>query len=176
MQLRGECIALLSTIVGEAVARTRPRRCYTMRVLGADFPPLYLLRSGLALGDRAAAALGTLMAQGGSPCLRQLDLRANEITDVGAAQLAEGIELNRSVTHLLVSDNNITDHGALALARALYKNRSLTVLWLDGASCSNLLALKPAANAHRNVLLRARLRQSIIRPGHDSKVSGGCRQ
>ena len=80
------------------------------------------------------------MAQGGSPCLRQLDLRANEITDAGAAQLAEGIELNRSVTHLLVSDNNITDHGALALARALYRNRSLTVLWLDGASLVNLIA------------------------------------
>jgi Ran GTPase-activating protein (RanGAP) involved in mRNA processing and transport len=73
------------------------------------------------------------MVQNEGPCLRQLDLRANEISDAGAAQLAEGIELNHSITHLLISDNRITDHGALALARALYRNRSLTVLWLDGA-------------------------------------------
>lgn len=75
------------------------------------------------------------------PCLRHLDLRANEISDAGAAQLAEGIELSRSITHLLISDNNITDRGALALARALYRNRSLTVLWLDGAWFAMLVAL-----------------------------------
>ena len=75
------------------------------------------------------------------PCLRHLDLRANEISDAGAAQLAEGIELSRSITHLLISDNNITDRGALALARALYRNRSLTVLWLDGAWFVMLVAL-----------------------------------
>lgn len=100
-----------------------------------------LLWPGLALGDRAASALGALMVQSQRTCLMRIDLRANEISDAGAAQLAEGIELNRSVTHLLISDNNITDHGALALARALYRNRTLTVLWLDGAAFTTLKSL-----------------------------------
>jgi len=98
-----------------------------------ELPPR-LLWLGLALGDRAAFALGALMISSDGPCLRQLDLRANEISDAGAAQLAEAIELNGSVTHLLLSDNCVTDHGALALARALYRNHSLAVLWLDGAA------------------------------------------
>jgi hypothetical protein len=143
LQLQGEWI---STELHGATAHALrvPLRCYycastrdgRLTVLGVEFLPrcANLLRPGLALGDRAASALSALMVQHEGPCLRQLDLRANEISDAGAAQLAEGIELNRSITHLLISDNNITDHGALALARALYRNRSLTVLWLDGAS------------------------------------------
>jgi len=81
-----------------------------------------------------------LLQGDGGPPLRQLDLRANEISDVGATRLAEGIELNNTVTHLFLSDNCVTDQGALALARALYRNRSLTVLTLDGARGAALCA------------------------------------
>ena len=47
--------------------------------------------------------------------------------------LADGIELNSTVTHLLLSDNAVTDQGARALAQALCRNRCLSELWLDGA-------------------------------------------
>lgn len=130
---------------------------------------------GLALGDCAASALAARMARCESPCLRQLDLRANEISDAGAAQLAEGIELSRSITHLLISDNNITDHGVLAIARAIYRNRSLTVLWLDGAS----FHVRSAGGSSQRldmVCCSGHDRKSNVRPGHNGDISGSCCQ
>jgi len=91
-----------------------------------------LALAGRALGDGVAAALGALMQQPDAP-LRRLDLRGNAIGDLGAARLADGIELNSTVTHLLLSDNAVTDQGARALAHALCRNRCLSELWLDGA-------------------------------------------
>ena len=91
-----------------------------------------LALAGRVLGDGVAAALGALMQQPNAP-LRRLDLRGNAIGDLGAARLADGIELNSTVTHLLLSDNAVTDQGARALAHALCRNRCLSELWLDGA-------------------------------------------
>lgn len=139
LQLRGERLSQpISAIAACWRQIRRPPRCSPVLSFSAvgNLP-----RPGLALGDRAAAALASLMVRCEGPCLSRLDLRANEISDAGAAQLAEGIELSRSITHLLMSDNHITDRGALALARALYRNRSLTVLWLDGAWFAMLVAM-----------------------------------
>jgi Ran GTPase-activating protein (RanGAP) involved in mRNA processing and transport len=65
-----------------------------------------------------------------------LNLRSNNIGDVGAAAIANALGSNKSLTHLWLDDNSIRDVGIEALARALQLNDSLEQLGLGGSNMS----------------------------------------
>lgn len=59
----------------------------------------------------------------------QLYVNDCDISDIGAAYLAEGLRANRSLARLGVAGNHITDRGAQALAGALTANKMLSTVW-----------------------------------------------
>ena len=61
-----------------------------------------------------------------------LDLSHNNISDVGATDLAQALHHNSTLKELYLSHNNISDAGATALAQALHHNSTLNILILHG--------------------------------------------
>ena len=53
----------------------------------------------------------------------------NNIGDPGAIAIAKALEVNASVTELLLGGNEIGDQGATAIANAIAVNASLNMLW-----------------------------------------------
>ena len=52
-------------------------------------------------------------------------LDRNQIGDIGARGLAEGLRVNRSLWNLRLNNNRIGDEGASALREALRENNTL---------------------------------------------------
>ena len=57
--------------------------------------------------------------------LKKLNLSHNEITSVGALHISKGLEINRSLHFLNLSDNMIDDEAANALLNAINNNEGL---------------------------------------------------
>ena len=57
--------------------------------------------------------------------LGYLNLGANEIGDEGAAAIAKALEVNKTLTELILWGNEIGDEGASALAKGLTVNATL---------------------------------------------------
>ena len=66
--------------------------------------------------------------------ITKLDLFRNNITDRGAATLAEMLKENRTLQQLAVGGNSIGDGGATALAEMLKENKTLQQLDVSGNS------------------------------------------
>ena len=86
------------------------------------------------VSDEGAAALAGALR---SPtcALVELHLNGNQISDVGAKQLAAALLANAnasSLTALSLDKNHITDAGAAALAGAVERGRTLRMLTLNG--------------------------------------------
>ncbi|CBN77933.1 Hypothetical leucine rich repeat protein [Ectocarpus siliculosus] len=80
------------------------------------------------VGADGAAALGDMLKVNSS--IASLSLEWNNIgtCDEGLQRLADGLEVNRSLTALVLCNNHITAQGASCLARALRANNTLTDL------------------------------------------------
>lgn len=63
--------------------------------------------------------------------LRNLDLAWNDIGSGGASNLAEALQLNKSLAKLDLTANSVQDHGGQRLASALYTNMTLQMLLLN---------------------------------------------
>ena len=85
-----------------------------------------LCLEGNAVGDLGAASLAELVKK-----LRYLNLRLNEIGDMGAIALANALEQHPKLHYLNLERNLIGDEGAMALAHALEKTDSLKTLNLE---------------------------------------------
>ena len=76
--------------------------------------------------DRGAAVLAEVLKE--NIMLQQLDVRGNSIGNGGAIALAEMLKENRMLQQLDVNHNSIGDGGATALAEMLKENRTLQQL------------------------------------------------
>jgi len=83
---------------------------------------------GTTAGDEGAAALGQALKF--NTTLAELEFWSTEITNTGAAALANGLQHNHytALTSLILYDNFIRDQGANVLALALQHNTTLTLL------------------------------------------------
>jgi Ran GTPase-activating protein (RanGAP) involved in mRNA processing and transport len=59
--------------------------------------------------------------------LTKVDIRKNNISDLGVENLTDMLATNQSITEISLSENNITDHGAALFASVLSINHSLMV-------------------------------------------------
>eukprot|EP00741_Cyanophora_paradoxa_P002705 tig00000622_g2625.t1 len=112
-----------------------------VRVNGA-LRALHLAETGLGvrgLGPLAAALKEPMCG------LTTLDLEACGIETQGAAELAEALGENRTLTALNVSGNNIQPDGGVALARALARNPVLASLSANSNSLRDSTAQELAA-------------------------------
>nr|ADF32021.1 leucine rich repeat only protein 3 [Azumapecten farreri] len=66
-----------------------------------------------------------------------LDLRYNDLTNVGAKHIAKLLEETVTLKYLNLMCNEIESEGAEAIAKALHKNESLRVLRLNGNKIGN---------------------------------------
>eukprot|EP00943_MAST-04B_sp_MAST-4B-sp1_P005657 g5657.t1 len=77
------------------------------------------------IGDLGCSAFGEALKTPGLK-LEVLNLNMNNITDEGLIKLANGLEVNKSITELNLSGNNIVNNGAICLANCL-KHQNATV-------------------------------------------------
>lgn len=89
------------------------------------------------LGDAGVAVLAQAIKEGeklahkspeGFEVLTKVDIRKNNISDVGVENLTDLLASNHSITEISLSENNITDHGAALFASVLSVNKTLLVL------------------------------------------------
>eukprot|EP00567_Pseudictyota_dubia_P014321 CAMPEP_0197441106 /NCGR_PEP_ID=MMETSP1175-20131217/7455_1 /TAXON_ID=1003142 /ORGANISM="Triceratium dubium, Strain CCMP147" /LENGTH=390 /DNA_ID=CAMNT_0042971333 /DNA_START=269 /DNA_END=1441 /DNA_ORIENTATION=+ len=66
----------------------------------------------------------------------KLYLGDNNISDIGAKDVAEMLRLNATITELWLDSTKITDFGMKALAEMLQTNASVTHLWMDNNKIS----------------------------------------
>jgi len=78
------------------------------------------------IGDVGAASFGEALKT--NSVLTQLDLGGNKIQDIGAAAIGEALKFNTTLTDLILSHNNIGDVGATAIGEELKTNYVLTEL------------------------------------------------
>eukprot|EP00020_Sapocribrum_chincoteaguense_P011261 CAMPEP_0170732474 /NCGR_PEP_ID=MMETSP0437-20130122/1574_1 /TAXON_ID=0 /ORGANISM="Sexangularia sp." /LENGTH=659 /DNA_ID=CAMNT_0011070719 /DNA_START=229 /DNA_END=2205 /DNA_ORIENTATION=- len=71
------------------------------------------------LGDEQAMLLGTVLADGGAPSLRVLNLSCNSITSEGAAALAVGLRAAKALISFDIARNEIASRGIRQLALVL---------------------------------------------------------
>ncbi|XP_055648381.1 leucine-rich repeat-containing protein 71 [Falco peregrinus] len=90
-------------------------------LMGSDSPLVHLSLRNNHIGDEDAQLIGkglsTLSPSGRS--LASLILSFNRISDLGAAYIARGLRLNRSLLFLSLENNDIGDVGATRLAEVL---------------------------------------------------------
>ena len=91
--------------------------------------------TGCRVNDDDALTLARILKRR-TPPIASLLLSWNDITDVGAAALAEAIRESRTLTHLGLANNRVTDAGAAVLARAWLRAPALESLKVHGAPCS----------------------------------------
>ena len=129
-RLRGESLTLLgSTLLGGA-------RLHRLELAFAD------------IGDASIAVLAPGVAACG---LRELCLRGNSLTAVGATVLARAMaDPKCRLERLVLGSNNIGDAGATALAALLRDNTTLSALDLSGNGITAPGAVCLAASLTRN--------------------------
>ena len=86
---------------------------------------LNMRRNGLTAQD--AVAISDMMI-----CLEELYIRDNNLGDLGAELLSEGVTNTITLRVLNISNNNIGPSGTTAIANALTNNTSLEELYTDG--------------------------------------------
>ena len=86
---------------------------------------LYMYNNDLTAQE--AVAISDMMI-----CLEELDIRDNNLGDLGAELLSEGITNTITLRVLNISSNNIGPSGTTAIANALTNNTSLEELSMDG--------------------------------------------
>jgi hypothetical protein len=91
--------------------------------------------SGNQISDEGAAALADALQANTS--VTSVDLGGNRIGNAGATALAESLQVNTSVTMIWLSSNQINDVGATAIADALQVNTSVTTIFLNNNQISD---------------------------------------
>ena len=86
--------------------------------------------------------------------ISRLYLHNNNISDVGATDLAPALHHNSTLKELILSSNNISDVGATDLAQALHYNSTLNELNLNNNSISDVGATALAQALHHNSTLK----------------------
>ena len=86
--------------------------------------------------------------------ISRLYLHNNNISDVGATDLAQALHHNSTLKELILSSNNISDVGATDLAQALHYNSTLNELNLNNNSISDVGATALAQALHHNSTLK----------------------
>ena len=95
------------------------------------------------VGDMGARFLTKTLALNNSS-LRKLFLISTEITDEGAAYLAEMLKTNSTLSHVSLGQNNISDQGMKLLSNALgYHNNTLQSIFLTGNKLVSDLSVDP---------------------------------
>jgi Ran GTPase-activating protein (RanGAP) involved in mRNA processing and transport len=107
--------------------------------------------AGRFVSDTGAAQLAEVLKVNST--ISELDLSSCYFGDVGVAQLAEALKVNSTVTALELFDNGIDDAGAAHLAETLKVNSTLTVLDLYKAEIGDLGAVALAAALQVNTSL-----------------------
>ena len=82
------------------------------------------------IGDGEAEAFAQALKDS-NIAIERLDLTHNNIGNVGAKALAEGLKVNKTLTSLVLYENKIGNEGAKALAEGLKVNETLKSLVLD---------------------------------------------
>jgi len=86
-----------------------------------------------SLDDAGAKQIGEVLEK---LSIKTLNLSRNNITSVGAKEIAKGIAANASLTELNLEDNKIDDAGVSALAANIAQKPALTLLNLNGNQIS----------------------------------------
>jgi Ran GTPase-activating protein 1 len=112
-------------------------------------PDLPFLKS-LYLSDNNIYNIGASNIANGlinNTSLKRLDVSDNNIRNTGASSFANLLTISQFLTSLDLSDNKIKDKGAYDIAKALLNNRSLLRLDLSGNKI-NLIAAEELAEAY----------------------------
>ena len=115
--------------------------------------------------DRGAATLAEMLKE--NRTLQQLNISDNSIGGEGATALAETLKENRTLRQLEVTNNSIGDEGATTLAEMLKENKTLQQLNISGNSIGS-----EGATALAEMLKENRTLQQLD-VSHNSIGSGG---
>eukprot|EP00808_Paulinella_micropora_P023829 g76000.t1 len=85
---------------------------------------------------------------------KSLDLSSQNLGAVGASSVAKGLQVNTSLTELVLFNNNIGPEGANHIAKALQVNKTLTTLYLWSNEIGDEGAAHIAAALKENKTLR----------------------
>ncbi|CAJ0574274.1 unnamed protein product, partial [Mesorhabditis spiculigera] len=96
-----------------------------VKLVGDDGHLEELVLSDARLGAHLSVLLNTL---GATPCLRHLDISANEMGNFGARILSKALQLNASLRTILIDGNHITADGFADIASAIQSNYTLVTL------------------------------------------------
>ena len=81
------------------------------------------------ISDAGAAAIAQALHHNST--LKKLDLSNNRLSDAGAVALAQALHHNSTLKDLCLSNNRLSDAGAVSLAQALHHNSTLKMLDLS---------------------------------------------
>ena len=102
---------------------------------------------GNQVGDTGAAALARIIQPNAHPALVKLDLRHNDISDIGFASIASSIAEGGRLTSLdLRYNHSATDVGIAHLGKMLATNFTLLTLALDASRYTGRINKKLAKN------------------------------
>jgi len=62
--------------------------------------------------------------------MKSLNLSGNNMKDIGAIKISQGIIQNKSLKQILLNTNNISYEGAIELSKSLTKNKALQIFCL----------------------------------------------
>ena len=148
---------------GAAVKEEKPRRALRPPAMNQKLVKLLQQNSArstaelwlgdLGLGAAGARALAGLLEQNSRVPVEKMDLKLNNIRDLGAVALARAIKIQKTVTSIDLRDNSIGDAGAMAFADALDFNTTVQEINLSENNIGDegAVALANAIQVNRNV-------------------------
>ena len=111
------------------------------------------------IGAVGAKYLGYMLHMVGScdshpPLLQEIHLQHNQMLDVGAIHICEGMVSNKYLKLLDVSDNGLEEGGGIALSNMLLKNSSLSILHAKGSNMGREVGNALAMALSKNTTLK----------------------